>query len=226
MKIGVLGTGEVGRAIGTKLIQVGNEVMLGSRTRDNPAAVEWSRINGERAYHGTFAEAAAFGDVIFNCTNGLFSLDALRSAGEENLSGKILIDVANALEFSDDQPILTSCRESLAERIQQAFPEAKVVKTLNFVGYEVMVNPSLLKEGERQMLIAGNDVEAKRLVERMLKEWFGWEEVMDLGDIKAAKALEMLVPLWFRVFETMGTTIFGFKVVPPHGVKDYKRKTN
>ena len=212
MRIGVLGTGEVGRAIGSKLVQVGNEVRLGSRAKDNPMAADWAKAHGERASHGTFADAASFGELIFNCTNGLFSLDALRSAGEENLRGKVLIDVANALEFQGDHPALVFCNDSLAERIQYTFPEARVIKTLNFVSYEVMINPSMIK-GEHQMLIAGNDREAKQLVTMILKDWFGWESVIDLGDIRAARALEMLTPLWFRVFETMGTTVFGFKIV-------------
>lgn len=213
MRIGVLGTGEVGQAIATKLVQLGNEVCMGSRTRDNKVAVEWARRNGPRACHGTFADAAAFGEVIFNCTNGLYSIDALRAAGAENLRGKVLIDVANPIDFSTGELVVVMPGgKSLAERIQEEFPEAKVVKTLNFVSYRLMVEPKLL--GERiDMFISGNDKEAKELVTRILKEWFGWESVIDLGDIKAARAMELLVPLWFRLWEKTGTDLFGFRVV-------------
>ncbi|ABW00930.1 NADPH-dependent F420 reductase [Caldivirga maquilingensis] len=213
MRIGVLGTGEVGQAIATKLVELGNEVRMGSRSRDNEAARNWARSNGSLASHGTFRDAAEFGEIIFNCTNGLYSLDALKSAGYENLKGKIIIDVANAVDFSSGEPtVIMPEGKSLGERIQEAFPESKVVKTLNFVSYRLMVNPGLLG-GEIDMFVSGNNKDAKQLVTSILKEWFGWRTVVDLGDIRAARAMELLVPLWFRLWENTGTDLFGFKVI-------------
>ncbi len=133
MKIGVLGTGMVGEAIGTKLIQLGHEVKMGSRTANNEKAAAWVKQNGEKATQGTFADAAAFGEMLFNCTSGGASLEALKMAGAENLNGKVLIDIANPLDFSRGMPpsLLVCNTDSLGEQIQRAFPEAKVVKSLN-----------------------------------------------------------------------------------------------
>jgi predicted dinucleotide-binding enzyme len=133
MRIGILGTGMVGQAIGSKLIQLGHEVKMGSRTADNEKATQWVKANGVRASQGTFADAAAFGEILFNCTAGMASLDALRMAGPANLKDKILIDIANPLDFSKGMPpTLAICNtDSLGEQIQRAFPDVKVVKTLN-----------------------------------------------------------------------------------------------
>ena len=213
MNIGILGTGTVGQTIGSKLIQLGHEVCMGSRTAENEKAAQWVAANGPRASHGTFADAAAFGEILFNCTAGVASLQALRMAGEANLRGKILIDVANPLDFSHGMPpSLAVCNtDSLGEEIQRAFPETRVVKTLNTVNCTVMVNPALVS-GAHDMFLCGNDPEAKAMVTRILKEWFGWESVLDLGDISAARALEMILPLWVRLWGTLQTPIFGFKV--------------
>src|SRR5215510_99790 len=132
MKIGVLGTGMVGRAIGSKLVALGHDVMMGSRTVDNVQATTWVKTAGARSAAGTFADAAAFGELVFNCTQGATSLAALRAAGATNLDGKIVVDVANVL--SPEKPP----SESLGEQIQKAFPRAKVVKTLNTINCEVM----------------------------------------------------------------------------------------
>lgn len=131
MKIGVLGTGMVGRAIASRLVALGHEVKMGSRTADNETAGEWVRSAGAAASQGAFADAAAFGELVFNCTSGGASLDALGAAGADNLAGKVLVDVANTLDFSQGPPpsLLATSKESLAEQIQQAFPEARVVKT-------------------------------------------------------------------------------------------------
>jgi predicted dinucleotide-binding enzyme len=135
-------------------------------------------------------------------------------AGAANIKGKILIDVANPLDFSHGvPPSLAVCNtDSLGEQIQRAFPETRVVKTLNTVNCNVMVNPALVA-GAHDMLLCGNDPEAKAVVTRILKEWFGWESVLDLGDISAARALEMVLPLWVRLWAILQTPIFGFKVV-------------
>ena len=147
MNIAILGTGMVGETIGTKLVELGHKVKMGSRTVDNPKAVEWVAKNGNSASAGTFSDAAKFAEIVFNCTQGQHSLEALHLAGEENLSGKILVDVSNPLDFSRGMPpsLTISNTDSLGETIQRAFPTAKVVKTLNTVNCQVMVKPGALK---------------------------------------------------------------------------------
>ena len=137
MNIGILGTGIVGNTIGTKLVQLGNKVMMGSRTADNNKAGLWVTAAGKGALQGTFADAAKFGDILFNCTQGKVSIEALTLAGKENLKGKILIDLSNPLDFSKGMPpSLTVCNtDSLGEQLQREFPETKVIKTLNTVVY-------------------------------------------------------------------------------------------
>ncbi len=214
MKIGVLGTGVVGNTIGTKLVQLGHQVKMGSRTANNPKAAEWVQQNGKSASQGTFADAAAFGEINFNCTNGVASLDALMQAGEENLRGKILIDIANPLDFSHGMPpTLSVCNtDSLGEQIQRTFPDAKVVKTLNTVTCNVMVNPALVKD-DHDIFVSGNDAAAKAQVSTILKEWFGWQSIIDLGDITTARSAEMLVGVWVTLMMKFQTPVFNFKVV-------------
>ncbi len=216
MKIGVLGTGMVGSAIGGKLVERGHQVMMGSRTRDSEKAAGWVAAAGEGASQGTFADAAAFGEVVFNCTAGMRSLEALRQAGEENLRDKILIDVANPLDFSRGfPPSLSVCNtESLAEQIQAEFPEAKVVKTLNTMNCNLMVDPSRLP-GDHTVFVSGNDPEARVRVSELLVEWFGWKRanVIDLGDITTARGTEMLLPIWIRLLGVLQTPDFNFHVV-------------
>src|SRR5689334_6606365 len=171
MKIAVLGTGMVGIAIGTKLVQGEQEVAMGSRTADNEAARKWAAALGGRARTATFADAAAFGEIIFDCTNGANSIEALKMAGAKNLHGKILIQVSNPLDFSKGMPpSLTVCNtDSLAEQIQREFPEARVVKALNTVNCEVMVNPPVVP-GDHHLPICGNDASARTEVAKYLSE--------------------------------------------------------
>ncbi|MBX6363904.1 MAG: NAD(P)-binding domain-containing protein [Gemmatimonadetes bacterium] len=215
MRIGILGTGVVGRTLGTKLVAQGHGVRLGSRTAGNERAVAWAAEAGAGASAGTFADAAAFGEVVLNCTAGVASLDALEAAGRANLAGKVLVDVANPLDFSHGMPpTLTVCNtESLAERIQRAFPEARVVKTLNTVAAAVMVDPSLVP-GEHELFLSGDDRAAKGQVAGWLTEWFGWrpERIIDLGDLSTARTTEMLVPLWLRLYQMFGTRLINFHV--------------
>jgi predicted dinucleotide-binding enzyme len=204
----------VGQAIGSKLIQLGHEVKMGSRTADNEKATQWVKANGVRASQGTFADAAAFGEILFNCTAGMASLDALRMAGPANLKDKILIDIANPLDFSKGMPpTLAICNtDSLGEQIQRAFPDVKVVKTLNTMNCNIMVNPSLVP-GEHDVFICGNDAEAKTIVTQILKDWFAWKSVIDLGDITNARGTEMLLPIWVRLWRVFGHANFNFKIV-------------
>jgi predicted dinucleotide-binding enzyme len=214
MKIGVLGTGMVGQAIGTKLMQLNHQVKMGSRSADNEKAAAWVKKSGADASQGTFEVAAAFGEILFNCTSGANSLAALKQAGTDNLAGKILIDIADPLDFSKGMPpSLTVCNtDSLGEQIQQTFPQVRVVKTLNTVNCNIMVNPSLLKE-DTTVFVSGNDSDAKVRVTEILKDWFGWKSIIDLGDITTARGTEMLLPIWIRLFGVFQTPNFNFKIV-------------
>jgi 8-hydroxy-5-deazaflavin:NADPH oxidoreductase len=218
MKIGVLGTGIVGATIATKLIALGNEVMLGSRNPGSEKAMAWAQANGVNASQGSYAKTARFGEILFNCTQGTASIEALQSAGADNLKGKILIDIANPLDFSRGMsPTLSICNtDSLGEQIQRTFLETKVVKTLNTVNCEVMVNPALVP-GDHDIFVCGNDAGAKARVADILKQWFGWRSVTDLGDISAARATEQMMPIWLRLYGALGTLHFNFRVVTASG---------
>ncbi len=213
MKYGVLGTGMVGRALATKLIELKHNVKMGARSLEHKEALAWREAAGERGQVGTFRDAAGFGQILLNCTQGAFSVDALRTADRNDLAGKVLIDVANPLDFSRGMPpTLTICNtDSLGESIQREFPEAKVVKALNTVNCQVMGAPSRVK-GDHDIFICGNDSKAKETVKRLLGD-FGWRSIIDLGDITNARATEQLMPLWIRLFAQYGTADFNFKIV-------------
>jgi len=216
MNIAVLGTGMVGTAIATKLVTIGHHIMMGSRPANNDAGQEWLRSVGGKAQCGTFADAAAFGEIVFNCTNGAYALVALRQAGAANLRGKILIEVANPLDMSTGMPpSLTVCNtDSLGEQVQREFPNTRVVKALNTMNCDVMVQPSLVS-GDHNVFLCGNDAEAKREVTDRLCAWFGWKKanIIDLGDISAARGMEMFLPLWLRLWSALGTGHFNIRVV-------------
>jgi len=209
MKVGVLGTGTVGTAIGTRLIELGHEVRIGSREAGNEKAVTWAESLGDRASSSDFADAASFGQVVFNCTAGEGSVNAVTSA-KDGLAGKLLIDVANVLDFSNGPPpvIPATDRDSLAEQIQRAVPEAHVVKSLNTVNNDVMVDPVRV-QGDHVIFLSGDDQEAKRQALELLGE-FGWpdDRVIDLGDITTARGPEMYVGLWVRLMGALDTTQF------------------
>ena len=211
--IAILGTGMVGDVLGTKLVLLGHKVMMGSRTENNEKALAWKNKNGTLASNGTFADAAAFGEIVFNCTSGKVSLEALKLAGRENLQGKILVDVANPLDFSKGMPpTLTICNtDSLGEVIQRQFPDVKVVKALNTMNCQLMVNPGFLKE-PGNVFMCGNDSGAKSEVEKLLRS-FGWEKIIDLGDISAARGTEQLLPAWVRLMGKLETPMFNFSIV-------------
>lgn len=213
MKIGVLGTGIVGQTIGSRLVQLGHDVMMGSRDPANPKGIAWAKEEGHHASFGTFANAAAFGETIFNCTLGTASIDALRQAGAANLGGKVLIDTANALDYSTEIWTLTVCNtDSLGEQIQRAFPKARVVKTLNTVNCNVMVDPRKLSE-RTDIFVSGNDTEAKAVVITILRDWFGWKSVIDLGGIETARSVEMYVLLWQHLRNWSSSHRFNIRVV-------------
>jgi predicted dinucleotide-binding enzyme len=217
MKIAVLGTGGVGRTIATKLVELGHEVTMGSRSADSEGLREWLGEAGEGANGGTFADAASGAELIFNCTAGEASLDALAAAGAENLAAKVLVDVANPLDFSRGMPpTLTVCNDdSLGERIQAAFPEARVVKALNTVNARVMTDPGRLP-GAHNIFVCGDDEGAKATVSELL-ESVGWpaESIVDLGGIEAARGTEMYLPLWLRLMGALGSADFNIQIRVP-----------
>jgi hypothetical protein len=214
MKIAVLGTGMVGETIASKLVQLGHEVRMGSRTANNEKALAWVKKAGAKASQGTFADAASFGELLFNCTSGAGSLEALHAAGKENLQGKVLLDLSNPLDFSKGMPptLFVASDDSLGERIQRAFPELKVVKTLNTINCNVMVDAARIP-GEHDVFVSGNDAGAKTQVKQILTEWFGWKHVVDLGDITTARGTECYLMLWLRMWGALGTPDFNIHIV-------------
>jgi predicted dinucleotide-binding enzyme len=215
-KIAVLGTGNVGQTIAKKLKETGYEVMMGSRTKDNSKMLEFAAGQSGSILTGTYAEAAAFGEIIFNCTNGQGSLPALTQAGAEHLRGKVLIDVSNPLDFSQGMPPTLDPvnTTSLAETIQAHFPETHVVKTLNTMWCGLMVNPALVNQGDHHVFLSGNSAEAKITAKQILQR-FGWKEdsMMDLGDISTARGPEMYLPLWLRIWGATKNGTFNIKIV-------------
>lgn len=214
MKIGILGTGQVAATLGHKLIQLGHQVMLGSRNQDNEKAAAWVAREGASASQGTFADAARFGELVWNCTAGQHSLSAVQQARADNLSSKTLIDVSNPLDFSAGfPPSLTVCNtESLGELLQAALPETRVVKALNTVAGPLMVDPARL-DGAHDVFVSGNSSDAKAEVSMILKEWFGWSRVIDLGDITTARGTEAFLLLWTRLYGALHSGDFNIHVV-------------
>ncbi len=213
MRIGILGTGIVGSTLGSKLAQLGYEVMMGSRAANNAKAVEWAKSAGAKTCQGTFEEAAKFGDIIFLCVKGEIALDVLRLAKADNFKGKTLIDVSNPLDFSKGMPpsLLICNTNSLGEEVQRALPGANVVKTLNIVSSSVMVDP--MRPGwDGTMFLSGNEANAKKEATEILTK-FGWKDIMDLGDITTARATEMMLPIWLRLYGKLQSGDISFKLV-------------
>lgn len=212
MRIGIFGTGMVGEALGTKFTKLGHQIKMGSRTANNESAAKWVKATGPSASQGTFSDAAGFGEMVFICLKGAVFLDIAKSLDPKALAGKVLVDVSNPLDFSHGMPpSLSICNtNSLGEEVQKAVPSAKVVKTLNIVNCEVMVDPA--KGGDPTMLVCGNDTEAKHNVTLLLKS-MGWRDIIDLGDITKARGTEMLLPLWLDLLGLFGHPGFGFKIV-------------
>jgi 8-hydroxy-5-deazaflavin:NADPH oxidoreductase len=217
MKIGILGTGMVGNALGTKLVQKGHELTMGSRSANSEAAQKWASSLGERAHTAPFRDAAAFGEIVISCIDGMHSMEALQSVGAEPLRNKILIDVSNPLQQDKDgSMILGFCNtDSLGERIQKAFLQTRVVKALNTVNCDIMIEPSRVP-GDHNLFICGNDAAAKKQVAHYLNEWFGckFDNIIDVGDITAARGTEMMMPLWMRLFQgVIGHPHFNYHIV-------------
>jgi 8-hydroxy-5-deazaflavin:NADPH oxidoreductase len=225
MKIGIFGTGIVGQTLAGALAAKGHDVMIG--TRDPEATMQRESASGAtrtpfRDWHaqhqsvklGTFTDAARFGETIINATSGGGAMPALEGAGAEALGDKILLDLSNPLDFSKGfPPTLTVCNtDSLAEQLQRAFPRVRLVKTLNTTTAALMVNPAAVGGGDHTMFVAGNDADAKATVKGWLGEWFGWRDVIDIGDVTNARGLEMLLPLWTRLYGALGSPMFNFKI--------------
>jgi predicted dinucleotide-binding enzyme len=224
MKIAVLGTGTVGRSVAGALAHLGHDVVIGTRdpqatlARTEPDAMGTAPFAQWHAAHAdveiaSFADAAARADVVVNATNGAGSLAALTAAGAENLGGKVLMDIANPLDFSRGFPpsLNPVNTDSLGEQIQRAFPDARVVKTLNTMTASVMVDPASVAGGDHSVFVSGNDADAKEAVAGLLKD-FGHRDIIDLGDITTARGAEMILPIWLRVWGALGTAAFNFKV--------------
>lgn len=225
MKLGILGTGVVARTLADKLLQRSHDVMMGTRdVAQTMARSEPSRFGGApfpewRAARpamslGRFAEAAAHGEMVINATNGEGSLDAITAAGAANLAGKILIDVSNPLDFSHGMPppLLVCNTDSLGEQIQAAFPAARVVKALNTMTANVMVDPPAVAGGAHHLFLCGNDAAAKSRVTQLLTDDFGWTNILDLGDITGARGMEMILPIWLRLMTVLKTPMFNFHI--------------
>jgi len=222
MKIGIIGSGIVAQTLGAKLIELGHDVVLGTR---DPAKLdekkkmagtlrEWIARTEKKGKVATFQEAAAHGDLLFNATNGEASIGALKLAAADKVGTKVLIDTSNELDFSKGMPpgALASQSNCLGERIQAAFPNLKVVKSLNTIGAPVMVAPQALAGGEHTVFVSGNDTPAKAATAELLKS-FGWKDVLDLGDISSARGPEMYMAMWLRLWGATGTGMLNVKVV-------------
>jgi 8-hydroxy-5-deazaflavin:NADPH oxidoreductase len=225
MKITVLGTGMVGRALAGRLAELGHDVVIGTRdvgetlgrtdpdAMGNPPYGEWQQAH-QAVRLVPFAEAGGHADLIVNATNGGGSLAALKAVGAADLAGKVIIDVANPLDFSMGRPpILSVCNtDSLGEQIQRAYPEARVVKTLNTMNAYVMVDPVRVP-GRHDVFVAGDDQTAKETVKSLLGE-FGWRDaqIIDLGGIRAARGTEMYLPLWLSLWGAVGSGDFNIAI--------------
>lgn len=225
MRTAVIGTGMVGRALAGRLAELGHEVSIGTRDVEvtlarsepdqmgNPAYAVWA-ADHKAVRLATFGEAASDAELLVNATSGTVSIPALQAAGAENLAGKILLDIANPLDFSRGFPptLFVKDTDSLGEQIQVTFPELKVVKALNTLTADLMVRPRRLHDGDHTVFISGNDAEAKKTVTGLL-ESFGHTDIIDLGDITTARGTEMLLPVWIRLMSALGTPNFNFKIV-------------
>jgi 8-hydroxy-5-deazaflavin:NADPH oxidoreductase len=212
MRIAVIGTGTAGRTLGEGLAEVGHDVVVGTRDPARTRARdEWGATSLSLASYGQVCVGA---DLFINATSGDASLAALQAVGDGALAGKVLIDVSNALDRSSGFPptLFVSNTDSLAEQLQRAFPDTKVVKAFNTMTAAVMVNPGDVGGGETTVFVAGNDADARATVAGVAAD-LGWTDVIDLGDLTAARGLEMWMPLWLRLLMTLGGPMFNIKVV-------------
>ena len=211
MKIAVLGTGVAGRTLALGFQRLGHEVVIGTRDPATTRAREdWTLDIALQPYD----EVAVDADMVVNVTNGRGSLSALGMVGAETLAGKVILDVANPLDFSSGFPPTLTVKDtdSLAEQIARAFPEARVVKALNTVTAAVMVDPSRVGDGSTTMFLAGDDASARSAVRELLGE-LGWQDVVEFEELSAARGMEMWLPFWVRLMGRLGTADFNLKIV-------------
>jgi predicted dinucleotide-binding enzyme len=222
MKIGIIGSGVVAQTLGTKFIELGHDVVVGTR---DPSKLddkkmmagslrEWLVKTGSKGRVATFAEAAGHGDILINATSGGISTEALKMAGADKVGPKVLIDTANVLDTSKGMPprALASQDNCLAEQIQAAFPNLRVVKSLNTITAALMVDPRALKGGAHTIFVSGNDKPAKAQVAELLTA-FGWTDILDLGDLSTARGPEMYMAMWLRLWGATGSGMVNVKVV-------------
>jgi predicted dinucleotide-binding enzyme len=221
VKVGIVGSGDVGRSLADGLIEIGHEVKIGTRDITKKEVVEWvgkHRREGkglsENASVGNFAEAASFADdVIILCTSWSGSSNAIKMAGPSNFAGKVVIDTTNPLDFSKGLPprMAVGYTDSAAETNQRLMPEAKVIKAFNIVGNPHMVHPDF-PGGPPTMFICGNDEESKKMVTEKILTPFGWETI-DIGGLEGARLLEPLAMLWITYYFRTGTGNHAFKLL-------------
>jgi len=212
-RVGVLGTGEVGRRLAAGFRSRGHSVMIGSRDPGKPELSEWLAGDGAGIEAGTFAQAAAHGELLVLAVLGDAADEAIAAAGPENFSGKVVIDAMNPLDFSGGFPpkLSISGEDSLGERVQRALPAARVVKAFNTIGNPYFVDPSF-SDGEPTMLIAGDDESAKSTVRDLLAD-FGWSDTIDIGGIEGSRELEAICIAWVKIGGARGAWDHGFKLL-------------
>lgn len=212
-RVGVLGSGEVGRCLAAGFSGRGHDVMIGSRDPGKAELREWLSGDGAGIKAGTFAEAAAHGELLVLAVMGSAAEEAIADAGPENFGAKVVIDAMNPLDFSDGFPprLSISGEDSLGERVQRALPDARVVKAFNTIGNPYFVGPRF-SEGEATMLIAGDDEDAKRIVSDVLAD-FGWSDVVDIGGIEGSRELEAICIVWVKIGGVRGSWDHGFKLL-------------
>ncbi len=205
MKVAVLGTGMVGNGHAERLRSLGHDVTMGTR---NPASAE--APDGVEVT--SYREALRDADLVVNAVNGAVAVEVLQGLADA-LAGRIVIDVTNPLDFSSGHLELFVCNtDSLAEQIQRAVPDAHVVKTCNTVNVTVQVDPASVGGGDHAIFVAGDNRAAKAEVTDLLRE-YGWETILDVGDLTGARALEMMMPVWLRLSDALGTYRFGYRLV-------------
>jgi NADPH-dependent F420 reductase len=212
-RVGVLGTGAVGRRLATGFKGRGYEVMIGSRDPGKSDLREWLSDEGAGVQAATFKEAAEHGELLVLAVLGDAAQDVIAHAGAENFGGKVVIDAMNPLDFSGGFPpkLSISGEDSLGERVQRALPDAKVVKAFNTIGNQYFVDPEF-SEGSPTMLIAGDDEGAKRLVSDLLAD-FGWSDTFDIGGIEGSRELEAICIAWVKIGGARGSWDHGFKLL-------------
>lgn len=213
MRVGVLGSGEVGRCVAAGFSGRGHEVMIGSRDPAKAELREWLAGDGSGIEVGTFAETAAHGELLVLAVLGNAAEEAIADAGPDNFKGKIVIDAMNPLDFSGGFPPKLSIdgEDSLGERVQRALPDARVVKAFNTIGNPYFVDPSF-SEGQPTMLIAGDDQSAKDTVRDVLTD-FGWSDTVDIGGIEGSRELEAICVVWVKIGGARGAWDHGFKLL-------------